>query len=795
MKKQLIFVITLFVIIAIIAVTLGACEKVDVDPPDSVPGDGEQAETIKVSFYVDGGLYGIAVCVGNTMAMPKEPFKDGYSFVGWFYDEELTRSFVLEEFLADENKTDVALYAAWNLTENPSEGGETGGETGEGGQTGDEDEGEEQTPQEPEQSVFKVTFIMNGEILSVQQVEKGKNATLPLSQFRVDGNSLYSLSVNGKYTEVEKDETVELSWKEASDDEKGLFALGYLTLLVKKGKMYVSEISPSYPFDYIVLPSSWGFFSISGIKDGAFARVPQLTEITLLGSGFTEIEWQAFDDLILLDNLVFDEANPSYSSCGLFITDSSGKQLLRYIGKEVEIVIPEQVNTIAEGAFCGGNYTSVTVPEVITEIGDRAFENCSFITTLSLPATLKNIGESAFENCVSLESLTVPEGVEYIGNRAFAGCVAATEVNYLASEAYAPVEGNAIFDNAGGGNGLRLYVGNKVKVIPARMFDALSESGPMLNEVKFDEEGILSEIGVRAFAGTALKSVNIPSTVTTLSAGAFEGCVALESVYYGAIDAATQGISGTAFSQAGSESSVFTVGKYVEKVPDYLLYSLGQSPSFTTLTFEQGSLCSEIGKLAFAGAQFVGEVCLPATVTSLGDGAFSQCLKLSAITVEEGGAYVSEGGVVYTADGSTLEVYPAGKAGTEYAVKESASEISAYAFSYAYMLEKVTFSCARVGDAAFMSCVAIKELCMEEGVEEIGVAAFTQCSSLLSLACPSTLKKIEDNAFLNCDSLSEVSLNDGLLELGGYAFAYCPLLKEPALPDSLIDIGDNVFAK
>ena len=31
MKKQLIFVITLFVIIAIIAVTLGACEKVDVD--------------------------------------------------------------------------------------------------------------------------------------------------------------------------------------------------------------------------------------------------------------------------------------------------------------------------------------------------------------------------------------------------------------------------------------------------------------------------------------------------------------------------------------------------------------------------------------------------------------------------------------------------------------------------------------------------------------------------------------------------------------------------------------------
>lgn len=795
MKKQLIFVITLFVITAMIAVMLGACEKVDVDPPVHVPEDVEQVETIKVSFYVDGGLYGIAVCVGNTMAMPKEPFKEGYSFVGWFYDEELTRSFVLEEFLADENKTDVTLYAAWNSEEGSSEsgeeeGGQTGGE-GEGGQTG----GEEQTPQEPADSVFKVTFVMDGEVVSVQQVKKGESARLPIEQFKTEGNELYSLSASGNYTQVEKDETVELSWKEASDNEKGLFALGYLTLLVKNGKMYVSEISSAYPFDYIFLPSAWGFFSISGIKNGAFAGVPQLKEITLLGSGFTEIEWQAFDDLMLLDSLVFDESNPSYSSYGLFITDSSGKQLLRYIGKEAEIVIPAQVNSIAEGAFCGGNYTSVTVPEGITAIGDGAFENCSFMTTLSLPDSLKDIGESAFENCASLESLTVPEGVEYIGNRAFACCVAATEVNYLASEANAPVEGNAIFDNTGGGNGLRLYVGNKVKVIPARMFDALSDGGPLLTEVEFDEEGILSVIGVRAFAGTALKSVNIPSTVTALSAGAFEGCVALESVYYGATDAATQGISGTAFSRAGSENSVFTVGKGVEKVPDYLLYSLGQSPSFSTLTFEQGAVCSEIGKLAFAGAQFVGEVCLPATVTSLGDGAFSQCLKLSAITVEEGGVYVSDGGVVYTADGSTLEVYPAGKAGKEYAVKESVSEISAYAFSYAYMLEKVTFSCARVGDAAFMYCVAIKELCLEEGVEEIGVAAFTQCSSLSSLTCPSTLKKIADNAFLNCDSLSEVSLNDGLLEIGGYAFAYCPSLKEPALPDSLIDIGDNVFAK
>ena len=69
--------------------------------------------------------------------------------------------------------------------------------------------------------------------------------------------------------------------------------------------------------------------------------------------------------------------------------------------------------------------TSITLPKGITSIGDFAFNGCSSLTSLNIPEDLKNIGKNAFSGCSSLASdIRIPEGVKKIEEFTFAGCKA-----------------------------------------------------------------------------------------------------------------------------------------------------------------------------------------------------------------------------------------------------------------------------------------------------------------------------------------------------------------------------------
>ena len=63
---------------------------------------------------------------------------------------------------------------------------------------------------------------------------------------------------------------------------------------------------------------------------------------------------------------------------------------------------------------------TVVVPEGVTEIGKRAFADCSTVTDIVLPQSLKAIGDYAFLNCRFLQYPAIPEGVT-IGRQAFTG--------------------------------------------------------------------------------------------------------------------------------------------------------------------------------------------------------------------------------------------------------------------------------------------------------------------------------------------------------------------------------------
>ena len=93
---------------------------------------------------------------------------------------------------------------------------------------------------------------------------------------------------------------------------------------------------------------------------------------------------------------------------------------------------------------------------------------------------------------------------------------------------------------------------------------------------------------------------------------------------------------------------------------------------------------------------------------------------------------------------------------------------------------------------AFNQRVKIKEIIIENGLEEIDERAFSQCKLLKRIVIPSSVKKIGSFAFTGCTSLEEVRLSEGLEELENTAFNWCHKLTRLDLPSTLIEISKHI---
>lgn len=69
-----------------------------------------------------------------------------------------------------------------------------------------------------------------------------------------------------------------------------------------------------------------------------------------------------------------------------------------------------------------GKKGKISIPNSVTTIGDRAFDQCDKLTNIILPNNLKNIKEGAFYACIGLTSMSIPSNVETIENYAFGYC-------------------------------------------------------------------------------------------------------------------------------------------------------------------------------------------------------------------------------------------------------------------------------------------------------------------------------------------------------------------------------------
>jgi len=82
------------------------------------------------------------------------------------------------------------------------------------------------------------------------------------------------------------------------------------------------------------------------------------------------------------------------------------------------VTIPTSVTMIGEAAFQDAGLTSVSIPDSVTSLGEKAFWCCP-LDNASISKSLTKIPAMAFAFGRKLRTVTIPESVTYIGHAAF----------------------------------------------------------------------------------------------------------------------------------------------------------------------------------------------------------------------------------------------------------------------------------------------------------------------------------------------------------------------------------------
>jgi hypothetical protein len=170
--------------------------------------------------------------------------------------------------------------------------------------------------------------------------------------------------------------------------------------------------------------------SVTSIGERAFIYCTCLTNVTIPNS-VKSIGQSAFYGCTSLTSVDVDSNNQNYSSIDGNLYNKKQTELIYYAtGKnEKSFIIPNVVTIIGEGAFENCNsLTNVTIPNSVKSIEASAFAACTNLESIKIPDSVTAIGEAAFVNCSGFISITIPKGVTSIGYGTFGGCENLTSV-------------------------------------------------------------------------------------------------------------------------------------------------------------------------------------------------------------------------------------------------------------------------------------------------------------------------------------------------------------------------------
>ena len=500
-----------------------------------------------------------------------------------------------------------------------------------------------------------------------------------------------------------------------------------------------------------------------------------------------------------------------------------------------------------------GTARQLTLPRTldghaVTEIGRRAFSDCSGLTSVTIPGTIKTIGGSAFSFCSGITTLIIEEGVETIDTDAFFSCSSLTSVTLPDSAVNFtgnPLEGCdmlrtinissrhpalQIIDGA-------LYTKNPQTLLALPNADPRTHLEVAAGTVAIAESALswcnnlqmvtlpasVRTIGNWAFAFSgSLRFITLSNTVETIGSHAFESCSSLSSL---SLPASVREIGDSALDTGSSFTAVVAAGSYAESycrekgiafrtengavaVRSPFTYDVRSDGSITITGWTghetimeipdtiDGHAVVEIGADAFADNTDLVQVVIPRGVTRIGSEAFMGCQNVTSFVLPD--TLTSIGDWAFErCDGLTSLALP-----------DSLQTLGINPFIYCRRLTDFTLSAnhpyLQVIDGALFSRSEQKLICypyalrgrdfvVPAGTREIARWAFYNCDGVASITIPEGVTRIGNLAFTGCDQLTSLKVPEGVTTLGFGVFEGCERLTAITLPASLAEIGTTIF--
>lgn len=363
-----------------------------------------------------------------------------------------------------------------------------------------------------------------------------------------------------------------------------------------------------------------------------------------------------FYDYKNLTDIGISEKSPRYSA-------RKGMLYYNHNGREILLVCPQ------------GKSGAITVPNGTTEIGVCAFSDCAKLTSITVPDSVTAIDRYAFSGCTGLTSITIPDSVEKFDNSIFDGCEN-VNVTYKGKTYSYP------------------HIGELFDLV---MYGDTGMEGGMLIEnntlVKVSENAV---------------TVEIPSTVTEIHEGVFNGCDKLTSIKFKNKTYTRDNLNNLYAAVRGEEG----------------------------LTIKNGVLTKVSPELT--------EVVIPDRVTEVANDpngqAFRDCDRVTKVTFGKGITKI-EGNIYFGGDNSIL--------------------VGCYNLKEVVIPEGVT----SIDYIAFVNCEKLQRVVLSDTVDTIGYCSFANCTSLSDITIPNSVNKIGTGAFLNCTGLTNIIIPDSVTSI------------------------------
>ena len=249
-------------------------------------------------------------------------------------------------------------------------------------------------------------------------------------------------------------------------------------------------------------------------------------------------------------------------------------------------------------------------------------------STVILPSTISSwpvtkIGEDAFQDNTTITSVTIPASVTEIGSNAFAGCTNLTSVHYAGDWSNLTIQsGNPAVQDAANEQlfDFEFTLDNTAAIVTNYKYKGTAADVTIPSRYKGKP---VTTIDHAAFHDSAVTSVTIPDSVTSISDGAFGFCSQLTNI---SIPNSVTYISFSAFRACTSLKSI-TLPSSLSSISEALFFGCSQ---LTTIHIPDS--VSSIHSYAFCNCGKLETIRIPVSVTSIGDFAFDGCPSSMTVT-------------------------------------------------------------------------------------------------------------------------------------------------------------------